>query len=99
MWEKWTNIVLGVWLILSGLLFPLMTGSNLVITGVLILFLGLLTLRYFNGMITVVLGFWMVLSGAIISLATPANFIVNGALILLFSVLAASAKRENVLTY
>ena len=99
MWQNWTNIVLGIWLILSGISLPLVTEGNLVITGALIFIIGLLTLRYFNGMIMVVLGFWMVISGIIISLATPANFIINGALILLFSVWAASAKREHTLTY
>jgi hypothetical protein len=99
MWQNWVDIVLGIWLILSGLSFPLVTEGNLVITGVLIFIIGLLTLRYFNGMIMVVLGFWMVISGLIISLATPANFIVNGALILLFALWVASARRENTLTY
>lgn len=99
MWRNWINIILGIWLVLSGIVAPLAAETNLVVTGVLIFISGLLMLRYFSGMIMVVLGFWMVSSGLIISLTTPANFIINGSLVFLFSVGVAAAKKENMLTY
>ena len=99
MWQNWVNIVLGIWLILSGIVSPLAVESNLVITGAFVFILGILMLRYFNGMIITVLGFWMFFSGLIIPLTTSANFIVNGALVLLFSLWAVSVKRERILTY
>lgn len=99
MWKNWISIIAGLWLIVSGIILPLVAVSNLVITGAIVFILGLLALRYFNGMIMVVLGFWMFFSGLIVSLATPANFIINGALILIFSAWVISSKQEHVLTY
>jgi hypothetical protein len=81
MWQGWINLVLGVWLIISGLVSSLQTPANLIITGILVAVFGFWTYKDWLGDIIGVLGLWSLLSGIWFSLFSPANFLIVGVLI------------------
>jgi len=81
MWQGWVNLVLGVWLILSGLITPLQTPANLIIVGLLAAVFGFWTYKDWLGDIAGVLGLWAILSGIWFNLLSPANFLIVGVLL------------------
>jgi len=81
MWQGWINLILGLWLILSGLVSALQTPANLIITGVLAVVFGFWTYKNWQGDVAGVLGIWLFLSGIWWNLLSPVNFIVVGLLL------------------
>jgi hypothetical protein len=69
MWQGWLNLILGVWLIISGFVSPLQSPANLIIVGIL----------------AAVFGFWSYKNwqGDVIGILGPANFIIVGVLMII----------------
>jgi len=81
MWQGWINLVLGVWLILSGFISPLQTPANLIIVGILAAICGFWGAKNWKGRINGILGLWIFLSGSVFNLAFSWNFIISGILL------------------
>ena len=81
MWQGWTNLVLGIWLIFSGLIGVLQTPANLIITGILVTVFGFRNYKDWLGDAAGILGLWALLSGLWFNLLSPANFLITGVLI------------------
>ena len=78
MWQGWISLILGLWLILSGLISSLQHPINLFITGVLAAVFGFWAYRHWQCIVNGVLGLWLILSGFITTLIHPLNFIIVG---------------------
>ncbi len=85
MWQGWINVVLGIWMIVSGLVPSLQTPVNLIIVGLLIAIMGFWTYKTWQGIVNGILGLWLFVSGAIIHLLAPVNFIIVGLVVALLA--------------
>lgn len=81
MWQGWINLILGVWLILTGFVSTLQTPLNLIIVGILAVIFGFWTYKNWQGDVAGVLGIWLFLSGVWWNLLSPLNFIIVGVLL------------------
>ena len=81
MWQGWVNLLLGVWLLLSGLIPALQTPENLIISGLLVAVLGFWSYKNWLGDTSGVLGLWALFSGSWLNLFSPSNFLITGVLI------------------
>ena len=81
MWQGWINLVLGVWLIISGLILSLQAPVNMIIVGILVAIFGLWVYKMWQGVANGILGVWIFLSGLFFNLAVTVNFIIVGIVI------------------
>jgi len=81
MWQGWTNLVLGVWLIISAFVPSLQTPANLIIVGILAAVFGFWTYKDWRGNVSGFLGIWSLLSGVWFNLISPVNFFIVGLLL------------------
>lgn len=78
MWQGWANLILGVWLIISGLITTLHQPINMIIVGILAAIFGFWAYKMWQQVVNGVLGIWIFLSGIAFNLVGPANFIIVG---------------------
>jgi len=78
MWQGWINLVIGVWLVISGIFATLQTPINMIIVGILAAIFGFWAYKMWQGIVNGVLGIWVLLSGLAFNLVIPVNFIVVG---------------------
>jgi hypothetical protein len=87
MWQGWISLIIGVWLILSGLSSGLQGPFNMVLFGLLAVLVGFFLLRGWEGVFTGIFGIWLIISGFISGFVTAQNFIVIGILISIISII------------
>lgn len=87
MWQGWLNLLLGLWLIISGLLTALQGPANMVIVGVLAVFIGFFLVRKWEGVAIGILGIWVLICGFITGFITTHNLLVTGIVISLISMI------------
>ncbi len=85
MWQAWVNVVLGIWMLISGFVPSLQTSINLIIVGLIIAIMGFTTYKTWQGIVNGILGLWLFVSGAIINLMAPANLIIVGLVVALIA--------------
>ena len=87
MWQGWISLLIGVWLIFSGLFSGLQSPFNLVFFGLLILILGFFLLKGWEGIVNGILGIWLIIGGFFSGFITAQNFVVVGILISTISII------------
>jgi hypothetical protein len=83
MWQGWLNLILGVWLIISGFVSPLQSPANLIIVGILAAVFGFWSYKNWQGDVIGILGIWLLLCGIWFGILGPANFIIVGVLMII----------------
>lgn len=78
MWQGWINLILGIWLIISGIFPALHHPINGVVVGILGMIFGFWAYRTWQGIVDGILGLWILLSGILFHLMTTANLIIVG---------------------
>ena len=78
MWQGWVNLILGLWLILSGLVLSLQSSVNMIVVGILAAIFGFWAYKLWQGVVNGILGIWIFLSGIAFNLVNQVNFIVVG---------------------
>lgn len=81
MWQGWINLILGVWLIISGFIPSLQTPANFIIIGILAMVFGFWTYKNWLGDAAGILGIWLFLNGVWFHIFSPVNFIIVGVLL------------------
>ena len=76
--QGWINLILGIWLIVSGIFTTLHHPINMVITGILAMVFGFWLYKMWQGFVVGLLGLWTILSGLVLNLIVPANLIIVG---------------------
>jgi hypothetical protein len=87
MWQGWISLIIGVWLIISGLISALQGPVNLVLFGLLAAIIGFFFLKGWEGTVSGILGVWLIISGFISGFITAPNFIVMGIVIAILSLI------------
>jgi len=103
MWQDWLNFILGLWLIVSGFIPSLLTGSgnlwNHLIVGILILIFSIWVVKSrWPEWINFILSIWLIIAAFIPSIADVTakwNNIIVGILIVIFAIWAASMKPKT----
>ncbi len=96
MWQGWVNVVLGIWMLISGFVPSLQTPVNLIIVGLLIAVMGFTAYKTWQGIVNGILGLWLFVSGAIIHLMAPANFIIVGLVVALIALWEALGQTREM---
>ncbi len=96
MWQGWINLILGVWLIISGFVGGLQTPANLIVVGILAAIFGFWAYKSWQGVVNGILGIWTLLSGLIFHLLAPANFLIVGVLMGIFGAWEAFGHRKQM---
>ena len=87
MWQGRISLVVGIWLIISGLISGLQGSFNMVLFGLLALIVGFFFLKGWEGMMSGIIGIWLIISGFVPGFITTQNFIVIGILISIISLI------------
>jgi len=99
MWKGWSTVILGIWLIISGLIAGLQEPANLLIIGILAIVFGFWDYKMWQGILNGVLGLWMFISGISISLITPTNILTIGIIMVISSMWSLSQQRRGIVTH
>ena len=88
MWQSWISLVAGIWAIISGLVYSLVTPVNFLITGLVIAIFGFWApssaVRW-QGSINGIVGLFLVLCAFIMSLQMPVSFLIAGVAVLVLA--------------
>jgi hypothetical protein len=87
MWQSWISLVLGIWLIISGLIVGLQGSFSMVIIGLLAVIVSFFFLKGWEGVLNGILGVWLIICGFIHGLITTQNYLVVGILISIISLI------------
>ena len=85
MWQAWLSLIIGVWLIFSGIISDLQQVLNVFISGALLVLFSFFFLKGWEGVVNGFLGIWLVLCGLMAVLITPLNCLMIGILTLIVS--------------
>ncbi len=85
MWQVWITLLIGLWMVLSGLVPGLDASGNYIVTGAILTIFGFWAGRW-QGTINGLLGLWIVLSGIVPSLIAPGNLIVVGIVVTVLAI-------------
>ncbi|HBY19312.1 MAG TPA: hypothetical protein DEH00_09120 [Candidatus Marinimicrobia bacterium] len=92
MWQAWVNVILGLWLVVSGFIPSLQANWNMIIAGIVIAILGFTVSKEWPAIVAGVVGIWIFISGLVPSLIAPINFIIAGIVVLIVSLILALQK-------
>ncbi len=81
MWQGWINLVLGIWLIITGFVPSLQTPVNFTIVGILAAVFGFWAAKQWQGIVAGILGLWALLNGIWFHIFADLNFIIVGILL------------------
>jgi len=96
MWQGWINLILGLWVLVSGLIGTLQGLISLIIYGVAIAILGFWGAKKWQGIVMGIIGVWLVISGIFYStLGMPWNYIVFGLITAALGIWTALEKKEE----
>ncbi len=96
MWQGWVNLILGIWLIISGFVSSLQTPANLIVVGILATVFGFWAYKMWQGIANGILGLWTLLSGLVFHLLNPTNFIIVGLLMGVFGAWEGYSQRKQM---
>ncbi len=65
MWQGWINFLAGIWLIVSGFVYPLEGRANVIIVGVILIIFGFWDAPW-QGIINGLLGIWLLVCGIVL---------------------------------
>lgn len=89
MWTAWINMLIGLFLIVSGFISDLRTPLLIIAAGIFVLIFGLLgslSKKSWEGILNFFVGIWLILCGSWFNFFMPWNFFVTGGIVLVFSV-------------
>ncbi len=89
MWTAWINLIIAIWLIISGFVDDFRNPSLMIIAGIVVLFSGLwgfISTKSWEGILNCFVGIWLILCGSWFNYFMPWNFFVTGGIILVFSI-------------
>jgi len=86
----WISLLLGTWLIISGLISGLQVPINLVLPGMAIAFLGMYLLKGWEGLVNSLIGIWIFICGFVPGLITKQNILVLGIVVSIMSLIKIS---------
>ncbi|MGC9512223.1 MAG: SPW repeat domain-containing protein [Fidelibacterota bacterium] len=92
MWQAWVNVILGLWLVVSGFISGVQVNWNMIIAGILIALLGFTTSKKWPAIVAGIVGIWIFISGLVPSLIVQLNFIIAGIVVLILSLVLALQK-------
>ncbi|MCD6234568.1 MAG: SPW repeat protein [Candidatus Marinimicrobia bacterium] len=92
MWQAWVNVILGLWLVVSGFIPGVQVNWNMIIAGILIALLGFTASKKWPAIVAGILGIWIFISGLFPSLIVQINFIIAGLAVLILSLILALQK-------
>lgn len=81
MWQGLINLILGLWLLISGLIPTFQTPANMIVVGIIVAVMGFTRVKKWPGALSGILGLWVFLSGLWFKILAPTNFIVVGLLV------------------
>lgn len=87
MWHGWLNLLLGLWLIISGLIITLQGPANMFIVGVLVIYTGFFLVKKWEGVAIGILGIWVLICVYITGFITTHNLLFTGIVISLISMI------------
>jgi len=97
MWTGWVNLILGIWILISGFVVSLQGPVNYIIVGIILAILNFATAaKQWQGIISGILGLWLIISGIAAGLQSGANLIIVGILIIIFGILLGATKSKEV---
>ncbi len=89
MWTAWINLVIGLWLIVSGFVNDIRNPALIITAGIVILIsslLGFISTKSWEGILNLFIGIWLILCGSWFNFLMPWNFFVTGGIVFVFSV-------------
>ncbi|MBN2364617.1 MAG: hypothetical protein EH225_00570 [Calditrichaeota bacterium] len=92
MWQGRVKLIIGVWLIISGLVLSLQSPWNLLITGFIIAICCFKSYKLWEASVTGILGLWLFISGLSTllmgghALVSSWNFLITGLLIAIIGI-------------
>ncbi len=87
MWKPWVNFILGLWLLLTGIIFAsLFNWIVAIIIGVVVAVLAFWAGKW-QGIVVGIVGIWTIVSGLWAGVQVPINFILIGAVVVILSLL------------
>ncbi|BFN36169.1 SPW repeat protein [Fidelibacter multiformis] len=92
MWQAWVNVILGLWLVVSGFIPGVQVNWNMIIAGILIALLGFTASKKWPAIVAGIVGIWIFISGLVPSLIVQLNFIIAGIVVLILSLVLALQK-------
>ena len=95
MWQGWISLIIGLWLITSGLITTFQGPTNMVIVGVLSIYTGFFLVRKWEGIVIGILGTWILICGFIAGFITTHNLIFTGIVISLISLITIFHKHKQ----
>jgi hypothetical protein len=95
MWQAWVNVVLGLWLVVSGFISVVQVNWNMIICGILIALLVFTSSKEWPAIVVGIVGIWVFISGLIPTLIVPVNFIIVGLVVLVLSLVLALQKKPE----
>ena len=98
MWQGWINLILGIWLIISGLIPSLQVVPNMLIVGILGAVFGFWLYKMWQGIVNGILGLWLIVSSLLLNLVLPLNFIIVGIVMGGLGVWSALTHRKEMTT-
>jgi hypothetical protein len=89
MWQSRVNLIIGIWLILTGIIQALQTPVNMIITGLAAILFGLwigIKIKSWEGILNGFIGVWILLCGALLNFNLSWNYFVFGGIIIVFAI-------------
>ena len=90
MWQSWISLIVGLWMVSSGIVGTLASRGNFVVAGALLAIFGFWSTDW-RGVIIGIVGLWGVLSGILPALTGRGNMWISGILAVIFAVWQAIA--------
>lgn len=92
MWKPWVNFILGLWLLLTGIIFAsLFNWIVALIIGVVVAVLAFWAGKW-QGIVVGIVGIWTIVSSLWTGVQAPINFILIGIVIAVLSLIHALMK-------
>jgi hypothetical protein len=89
MWTAWINLVMGLFLIVSGFINDLRNPLLITAAGIVVLLLGLagfVSKKSWEGLLNCFVGIWLILCGSWFNFLMPWNFFVTGGFVFVFAI-------------
>ncbi len=88
MWTAWINLVIGLWLIVSGFVGDFRNPTLMITAGIVVIIsgvIGFISIKSWEGILNLFVGIWLVLCASWFNFLMPWNFFVTGGIVFVFA--------------
>jgi hypothetical protein len=87
MWQSWVNLLVGIWLMLSGIIPSIHSPASMIVGGIVAAICGFWAgAEKWPGIVTGFVGVWLIICGAWLALAVTWNFVIFGIIVGLLAI-------------